>query len=72
MPKHWRSHNEGEEAMLPPKQTCLENTRKETVGLKKMSVTDDFIDWPHPNKILGCAAVPQSITVLLENLFTVV
>jgi len=26
-----------------------------TVGLKMTSVTDDVIDWPLPNKILGCA-----------------
>jgi len=31
----------------------LEN--KGTVGLKTMSVTDDVIYWPLPNKILGCA-----------------
>jgi len=53
----------------PPKQTCqdfywcfisifncmLGNKRKEQSDSKNKSLTDHVIDWPLPNKILGCA-----------------
>jgi len=36
----------------------LKNKRKEQSDSKTMSLSDDVIDWPLPNKIIGCVTVP--------------
>jgi len=41
------------------------------VGLKKISMTDHIIDWPLPNKILGCATdCSYSRTQNFRNVFS--
>jgi len=37
-----------------------------TAGLKTTSVTDDVIDWPLPNKIIGCvtASDARGLTIM--------
>jgi len=53
----WRSQNEAEVAMPLPKQTFKDFYWLVVSNFNcwKTSVTEVVIDWPFPNKIIGCA-----------------
>jgi len=57
--RQWRSQNEAENAMLPRNKLAKIFTGDlyQFSTVKKTSVTDNIMDWPLLNDILGCATV---------------
>jgi len=57
--QQWRSQNK---AMVPRNKLAKISTGVfyQFSTVRKMSVTDDIIDWPLPKKIIGCTTEKQS------------
>jgi len=62
----WRSQNEAKEAMAHPETNLLRFSRVLYINWifnclkisgRNSRIHDDVIDWPFPNKIIGCATV---------------